>query len=142
MRLWSASCSESHFSSATAVAWKRDLLRGLLSEHSVAAPALALRPQLIAMALFSLTLLFVVERHEHPRRLWLVPFIAIAWANVHGSFFLAPAVLGLAWLSDMEQRVEDRHLALLVGVVTVLVCCVTPFGPECLDVRGGPQRKS
>ena len=101
-----------------------------LGAFIVAAPALALRPQLIAMALFSLTLLFVVERHEHPRRLWLVPFIAIAWANVHGSFFLAPAVLGLAWLSDMEQRVEDRHLALLVGVVTVLLCCVTPFGPN------------
>ena len=79
-----------------------------LGAFVVAAPALALRPQLIAMVLFTVTLLFVVERHEHPRRLWLVPFIAIIWANVHGSFFLAPAVLGLSWLADLEARAAGR----------------------------------
>ena len=65
-----------------------------LGAFAVAAPAMALRPQLIAMALFALTLLLVVDREAHPRRLWLVVPMAIVWANVHGSFFLAPAVLG------------------------------------------------
>jgi hypothetical protein len=96
----------------------------------VAAPALALRPQLFAMAMFAVTLLLVVERRDHPRRLWLVPLLAIPWANVHGSFFLAPAVLGLAWLADLEQRVPNRHLSLVVAAVTVLACCITPFGPS------------
>jgi hypothetical protein len=96
----------------------------------VAAPALALRPQLFAMVLFAVTLLLVVERHDHPRRLWLVPLLAIPWANVHGSFFLAPAVLGLAWLADLEQRAPNRHLSLIVAAVTVLACCLTPFGPS------------
>ena len=100
-----------------------------LGAFIVAAPALALRPQLIAMALFALTLLLVVERHEHPRRLWLVPFIAIIWANVHGSFFLAPAVLGLAWLADLEGRAPERRSTLIVAVATAIACCVTPFGP-------------
>ena len=95
----------------------------------VAAPALALRPQLVAMVLFAITLLLVVERRDHPRRLWLVPLLAIPWANVHGSFFLAPAVLGLAWLADVEARVPDRHRVLIVAVVTAMACCVTPFGP-------------
>jgi hypothetical protein len=100
-----------------------------LGAFVVAAPALALRPQLFAMALFAITLLLVVERRDHPRRLWIVPLLAIPWANVHGSFFLAPAVLGLAWLADLEQRAPKRHQSLLVAAITVLACCVTPFGP-------------
>ena len=75
-----------------------------LGAFAVSAPALALRPQLIAMALFALTLFLVVDRAAHPRRLWLVVPIAILWANVHGSFFLAPAVLGLAWIADIAER--------------------------------------
>jgi hypothetical protein len=59
-----------------------------------------------------------------------VPLLAIPWANVHGSFFLAPAVLGLAWLADLEQRAPNRPLSLVVAAVTVLACCVTPFGPS------------
>ena len=99
-----------------------------LGAFIVAAPALALRPQLIAMTLFAVTLLLVVERREHPRRLWLVPLIAVVWANVHGSFFLAPAVLGLAWLSDLDDRVPNRHVPLLLAAATALACCITPFG--------------
>ena len=101
-----------------------------LGAFVVATPALALRPQLFAMALFAVTLLLVVERRDHPRRLWLVPLLAIPWANIHGSFFLAPAVLGLACLADLEQRAPSRHLSLVVAAVTVLACCVTPFGPS------------
>ena len=101
-----------------------------LGAFAVAAPAMALRPQLIAMALFALTLFLVVDRAAHPRRLWLVVPIAVLWANVHGSFFLAPAVLGLAWVADVAERSPRRHLALAVAVVTAVACCLTPFGPS------------
>jgi hypothetical protein len=39
----------------------------------VAMPALALRPQLFAIVLFAATVLILVERAAHPRRLWLIP---------------------------------------------------------------------
>ena len=100
-----------------------------LGAFAVAAPAMALRPQLIAMALFALTLLLVVDREAHPRRLWLVVPMAIVWANVHGSFFLAPAVLGLAWIADIAERSPRRHIALAVALVTAVACCLTPSGP-------------
>ena len=101
-----------------------------LGAFAVASPAMALRPQLIAMALFALTLLLVTDREAHPRRLWLVIPIAVLWANVHGSFFLAPAVLVLAWIADATERSPLRHLALAVAVVTAIACCLTPFGPS------------
>jgi hypothetical protein len=100
-----------------------------LGAFAVAAPALALRPQLIAMALFALTLLLVTDREAHARRLWLIPLIGLVWANVHGSFFLAPLVLLLAWIADMEERSSRRHLALGVAVATAVACCLTPYGP-------------
>ena len=101
-----------------------------LGSFAVAAPAMALRPQLLAMALFAVTLLIVSDRAAHPRRLWLIVPIATLWANVHGSFFLAPAVLGLAWIADVAERSPRRHLALAVAGVTAAACCVTPFGPS------------
>jgi hypothetical protein len=95
----------------------------------VAAPALALRPQLLGMLCFVAVLLLVVDRREHPRRLWLAPVIVAVWANLHGSFFLGPLVLGLAWLEDVHDRRPDARLTLIVAVVSVVAACLTPFGP-------------
>lgn len=95
----------------------------------VAAPAMALRPQLFGMTAFALVLLLVTDRRSHPGRLWLVPVIVAIWANLHGSFFLGPLVLGLAWLEDVRDHVDRPHRTLLVAAVSALAACLTPFGP-------------
>jgi hypothetical protein len=91
--------------------------------------ALTLRPQLLGMTCFAIVLLIATDRRRHPGRLWLVPLVTLVWANLHGSFFLAPLVLGLVWLEDVHDRVERPHRALMVGLVSALAACVTPFGP-------------
>jgi hypothetical protein len=100
-----------------------------LGAFIVAAPAMALRPQLFGMGCFALTLLIVVLRRDRPRLLWLVSVVTVVWANVHGSFVLAPIVLGLAWLEDLHDRVPRPHRTLVVGVVAAAAACLTPFGP-------------
>jgi hypothetical protein len=95
----------------------------------VASPALALRPQLLGMACFAIVLVLVSDRRDHPGRLWLVPVVVAIWANIHGSFFLGPLVLGLAWLEDVHDGVARPHRTLLIGGVSVAAACVTPFGP-------------
>jgi hypothetical protein len=100
-----------------------------LAAFVVASPAMALRPQLLGMACFALVLLLVTVRHAHPRLLWLVPVVVAVWANLHGSFFLGPVVLGLAWLEDLHDRAAQPHRALVVALVSVGAACVTPFGP-------------
>jgi hypothetical protein len=107
----------------------RDAALLTLAAFLVTAVALGLRPQLIGMALFAVVLTLVTDRRSHPGRLWLVPVIVLVWANIHGSFFLGPLVLGLAWLEDVYDRAPRRHLALAVAVVSVAAACVTPFGP-------------
>ena len=95
----------------------------------VAAPAMALRPQLLGMACFAVVLALVTDRRAHQRGLWLVPVIVAVWANLHGSFFLGPVVLGLAWLEDVHDRVAAPNRTLLVAVVSAVTACLTPFGP-------------
>lgn len=94
-----------------------------------AAVALALRPQLLAMALFALVLLLVADRRAHPRRVWAVPVLVLVWANVHGSFFLGPLVLGLAWLADVHDQVVPRHRMLGIAVASSVAAGLTPAGP-------------
>ena len=104
---------------------------GLLSivAFLVASPAMAMRPQLLGMACFAVVLLLVADRRAHPGRLWLAPIIVAAWANFHGSFFLGPAILGLAWLEDVHDRVPRPHRALGIAIVAAAAACLTPFGP-------------
>jgi hypothetical protein len=81
------------------------------------------------MACFAIVLLLVDGRQRHPRGLWLVPAIVVVWANLHGSFFLGPAVLGLAWLEDRHVRAPLPNRTLLVALLSVAAACLTPFGP-------------
>jgi hypothetical protein len=101
-----------------------------LITFAIAAVALGLRAQAFGMAFFAVLLLLVSERRAHPRLLWVVPPLVLVWANVHGSFFLAPLVLGLAWLEDLNDHVDHPHRTLLVAVVSAVAACVTPFGPS------------
>jgi hypothetical protein len=100
-----------------------------LAAFLVSAVALGLRPQLIGMALFAIVLLLVTDRRAHPGRLWAIPLLVLLWANIHGSFFLGPLVLGLAWLEDLHDHAPAPHRLLLIAVVSALAACVTPFGP-------------
>jgi hypothetical protein len=131
--------------SATASSSRTATLIVLLA-FLVAAPALALRPQLFAVVLFAATLLILVQRAEHPRRLWLIPIFAAAWANLHGSFPLVVVLVGLAWLDEVtllrepapaghpRPRLPRRLLGstglALIGAVSALATLATPFGIE------------
>lgn len=100
-----------------------------LAAFVVAAAALGLRPQIMGMALLAVVLLLVSDRRRHPGRLWAVPLIVLVWANIHGSFFLGPVVLALAWLEDLHDRVARSRRVVIVAVVAAAAACATPSGP-------------
>ncbi len=107
-----------------------------LLAFALAAPALALRPQLFGIAIFAALLFLVATRERHPRRLWLAPLLIVLWANMHGSFVLAPLVLGYAWLDDVARGRPWRP-TLAVLVVGVLATLVNPFGPAVWAYAAG-----
>jgi hypothetical protein len=101
-----------------------------LGAFIVSAPALALRPQLAAMVCFALALALLAGRRRHATAIWLVPVVAIAWANLHGSFILAPALAGLAWIEDLAEHMPSARRALLATGLTLAATLVNPFGPD------------
>ena len=110
----------------------------------VAAPAFALRPQLFGIVLFAATLVVLIERAEHPRRLWLIPVFAALWANLHGSFPLVVVLVAIAWLDEvalvrepLPPGVPARPLRVrllgstglaIIGAAALLATLLTPFG--------------
>ena len=115
----------------------------------VATPALALRAQLFAIVLFAATLRILIERSRHPRRLWLIPIMAVAWSNLHGSFPLVVVLVVLAWIDEVAllrtppppghpaPRLRRRLLGstglAIIAAISALATLVNPFG---LDVWG------
>ncbi len=99
-----------------------------LAAFVVAAPALALRPQLFGMLCFAVVsaLLTVPATRRAP---WLVLPVVVAWANVHGSFVLAPVLVAAVVAGGIAgDRVPIARAAALVAA-TAAATCVTPFGP-------------
>jgi hypothetical protein len=99
-----------------------------LAAFVVAAPALALRPQLLGMLCFTAILAILAGRRERPGPLWLLPVIAAAWANLHGSFVLAPLLVALALVEDRHERSARAGRTLRIAVATGVATLLTPFG--------------
>ncbi len=109
----------------------------VLGAFAVGSVALGLRPQLFGIVLFALCLWAVTVRRERPRLVWLVPLTAVAWANLHGSFVLAPLVCGLAGLEDLHDRAPRRHRMLIVGLAAALATLLNPAGPGVWSYAAG-----
>ncbi len=97
----------------------------------LALPNLNIRPQIFAVALFTITLWLLASRRAHPWRLAVIPGLTVIWANMHGSFPLAVLLVGLALATDLlerDMRSAKRTALALAG--TVLATAMTPFGPH------------
>ena len=68
------------------------------------------------------------------------PLLVVLWANIHGSFVLAPLVLGYAWLDDVARKRPQRQ-SLSVLVVGLLATFVNAVRPRRLGLRGGDRRQ-
>jgi hypothetical protein len=96
--------------------------------YIVASNNLAMRPQLVAVPLFTATLWLLAGRERHPGRVWWIPVITVVWVNTHGSFAIAPLLVGLAWLDDRRLGSPRARRTLLVAAVSLLATLLNPFG--------------
>lgn len=105
------------------------------------APHFLARPHVLAfpfMLIWVAGLVRAVEERRAPGPLLLLAMLA--WANLHGGFTLGILLAGafaLEALVTARDGQERRYLFiewLKFGVATVLVACVTPYGPESILV--------
>jgi hypothetical protein len=99
--------------------------------------AFKLRPQLLGMVCFAATAWLVARRRTHPQGVWIVVPITILWANLHGSFVLAPLLLGLAWVEDRWERGQGERTLLLAGLGSLLATLVNPYGYRVWSYAAG-----
>lgn len=83
------------------------------------------RPQMFAYPLFTLTLVILWNWQTGKNKTaWLLPLIALLWANIHESFLLLFLLEGAALVFGKGNR---KTLTLVI-VFTFLASLVTPYG--------------
>jgi tetratricopeptide (TPR) repeat protein len=100
----------------------------------LAAARLTVRPHLFSYSMLAAFLLLLAGRRAGRRiRWWAFMLLQIAWANLHGSFLLGPAIVGLAAIGEaIERRDEARRLGILAAAL-LFACVVNPYGLRLLS---------
>jgi hypothetical protein len=104
-----------------------------LAFSPVALGGLQARPQMFGMVLFATVVWITATRDDHPSRLAAVPLVTLVWANLHGTFFLAPLVTGLAALDDFRRRSPLAKRTMAITALSILATVVNPFGLRVWD---------
>ena len=81
-----------------------------LAGFVVGIAALGLRAQLFGILVFAAVLAILAWRESRPRLVWAIPVLILAWANLHGSFFLGPAAVAVARVVEQSGAPVGRPL--------------------------------
>jgi hypothetical protein len=111
------------------VAWRRTDSRLWGIAAALAAASLAIdfdhdRPGILSYV-FTVAYLAIFEGR---RRLWLLPLLAVIWANCHGGFFLGWIVCGAYGVESLLRRAPDARRVLLMGGLAVALSGLNPNG--------------
>lgn len=102
-------------------------LRGIaaaLAASSVAVSFAHDRPSILSY-LFSVAFIAIFEDR---RRLWLLPPLALIWANCHGGFFLGWLICGAYCVDALLRRAPDWKPVLGFSAAAVLMSAINPNG--------------
>jgi tetratricopeptide (TPR) repeat protein len=89
------------------------------------------RPEIFTLVFTAIYLHVLFHAEEHPGRLWVLPFVQAAWANVQGLFVFGPILLGMYWVEAVFRIDRVRGLFRHLMPVTLLVfaaCVASPYG--------------
>lgn len=94
---------------------------------------LSARPQVISYVLIVITVSAWLRTREDGRAPWWLVALTWAWASLHGMWIVGPVVGLVASLGISVERRSIAHLRLLlVPVISLIACALTPVGPRLL----------
>jgi hypothetical protein len=89
------------------------------------------RPFHVGHLLFAVAVLCVQSwRAGNNRVLWAFPLLGVAWANLHGSWPLGPALLGAAAVGSALEGPESRRRSLHAVAFAVAAYLAAGLGPD------------
>lgn len=90
--------------------------------------------------LFVAAFIYILDLHrlKGRNRLWFLPVIQLLWTNIHGSFILGPAIIGIYLFSEAftGKRQELKGLAAIL-ILTSLTTLINPYGLKLLSFSLG-----
>ncbi len=96
---------------------------------------MSVRPTMISYFLAAVVFLILRKSYRKPSKLFLLPFIFLIWANLHGAFSIGLAVMGFLILSDFylivrKKRKLQNHFLLTIfsSALSIIVVMVNPYG--------------
>jgi hypothetical protein len=115
------------------IAWRRtgSVLWGIAAGLAAASLAVEFdrdRPGILSYV-FTAGFLTIFESRK---RLWLLPVLAVIWANCHGGFFLGWVVCGAYAAEAWLRRAPDLRRVLVTGGVAIVLSGLNPNGYEAL----------
>lgn len=109
---------------------------------TVMIPTLSVRTQIFALVPFAYLIWSIFAVAEGRKWLWLLPnvFLAVIWANTHGSFVLGPVLLlgalGAIVIEDLDRREFRWRIWLEWSGVWCLVTLATFLNPSGWSIYG------
>jgi hypothetical protein len=100
-----------------------------IASFMLAAPSLALRPQLLALPLICLTQWLLSTSDRGHRRLVALPLIAWLCATIHGAFLVLLVLIVVTAVIAVVRRTPDRAAVSIAAAVSVIATFLTPLGP-------------
>lgn len=99
----------------------------------------SVRSQSLCFVLFGALLYILESRHVHSRLVWAILPLVVLWANLHGSFLLAPVVVGLTAVGDAVPAMRGRRRealgpVLCLGSVALLAAVAAMLNPSGIRV--------
>jgi hypothetical protein len=94
------------------------------------------RPESMSFLLLEIVLFLVASHRAHGgRRVFLLPVVMAAWANVHAQFaigwmYILAALAGAAFAGGFRTRIKDRRAFFVAAVAALLAPLVNPYGLE------------
>jgi len=116
----------------TAARRTESLLWGVAAAVGAAALAIEFahdRPSILSYV-FTAVFIAICDRG---RRLWLLPVLALIWANCHGGFFLGWLVVGAYTAEALLRRAPDKWRWLAASLATIAVSAANPNGYGAIE---------
>lgn len=104
------------------------------------------RPEVFSLLCMTAVVLLLVTAEDSARakqgkipwQLWGLPLVFIAWANLHGGFFIGMAPVALYCCWKAFQWWQTKSHAHLMAIAPCALCAVTwllnPYGPDILKL--------
>ena len=100
------------------------------------------RPHLLSYCLLSITIYLLRDNYNHPdsKKVFILPFISVLWANVHGGSSNLPYLLCLVFLftglfSFQFSKIEATRISKKQLLKYLLVCILCMVG-VCINLHG------